>query len=410
MGLFQRGQDWFIDYYVHNRRKREKVGPSKKLAENVLRKRRLQIAENRYLDVNKRVRIRLKDFAPTYLELYAKPNKRSWRGTDFFILKTLNSFFGGRFLDEITPMMIEQFKIQRSKDVTPATTNRDLACLRCMFNKAIAWEYATENPVRKVKFLREDNKRLRFLEKDEIIKLLNCCSQRLKAVVIVALNTGMRKGEISDLKWRDVDFNKGIITLLRTKNGEKRYIPVNNACREALMGVKKDSKSEYIFCNRNGKPYNFRKSFETALRNAGIKEFRFHDLRHTFASQMVMCGIDLNTVRELLGHKDLSLTLRYAHLSADHTAKAVETLGKRLDTFWTPSENYPYDEIFSDGASISDYSTYTSNARLAQLVEQLTLNQWVEGSSPSAGKFFDVLKTSPSDFFSSNNSSKNRHF
>jgi len=256
-----------------------------------------------------------------------------------------------------------------------------------MFNKAIAWGYAKDNPIRNVKFLREDNARLRFLEEGEIVKLISCCSSKLKAVVSVALSTGMRKGEIANLKWRDVNFEKGFLTLVRTKNGEKRYVPINNMCREALMSVRKHPQSEYIFCNRDGNPYNFRKSFETALKNAGIGTFRFHDLRHTFASQMVMSGVDLNTVRELLGHKSLNLTLRYAHLSEDHKTRAVEVLGKRMDTFWTPTEICPDVEIFSDGASLDYYGTYIQNASVAQLAEQRFRKPQVGGSIPLASFF-----------------------
>ena len=124
-----------------------------------------------------------------------------------------------------------------------------------------------------------------------------------------------------------------------TKNGEDRYIAMNQAVKNVLALVRKHPESAYIFCSKKGFPYNFRKTFETALTNADIKDFRFHDLRHTYASHLVMSGVDLNTTRELLGHKSLNMTLRYSHLSQNHKMRAVELLDRRFDTSQTPQTN-----------------------------------------------------------------------
>ncbi len=188
-----------------------------------------------------------------------------------------------------------------------------------------------ENPGTKVKFFRIDNKRLRYLEKEEIKKLVDACSEHLKPIIIVALFTGMRKSEILNLKWKDVDFSKRMIYLLDTKNGEKREVYINDIVYSTLLGVKRNPDSPYVFCKKNGKPYgNVRKSFAAALKNAGVKDFRFHDLRHTFASQLVMTGIDLKTVQELLGHKDFKMTLRYTHLSPDYKRAKVDYFCKQF--------------------------------------------------------------------------------
>lgn len=336
MGIYKKGKDFYIDYYVQRRRKREKIGSSRTLAENVLRKRKLQIAENKFLDIRKQEKVRFEELANMYLELHAKPNKRSWY-KDVIMIKKLNKYFGGRYLYEITPVLVEKFKAERAKEVSPATVNRALACLKCMFNKAIEWGKAGDNPAKKVKLFKENNKRLRYLEKEEIVKLLTKCSGHLKPIVVVALNTGMRKSEILNLKWCNVDFRRGIIYLLDTKNGERREIPMNEQVKTALIRTKKHYGSSYIFCNKNGEPYrDIKKSFLTAVKKVGILNFRFHDLRHTFASHLVMSGVDLNTVRELLGHKSLEMTLRYSHLSPDHKKRAVDVLGRRMDTIWTP--------------------------------------------------------------------------
>ncbi|MCX5712952.1 MAG: site-specific integrase, partial [Candidatus Omnitrophica bacterium] len=173
----------------------------------------------------------------------------------------------------------------------------------------------------------------RYLEREEIDKLLNNCCEHLKPIVIVALHTGMRKGEILGLKWHDIEIKRNIIHLHDTKNGESREVPMNEIVQKTVIGVLKNPESQYVFCNKDGKPYgNVRKSFFTALTKAGIIDFRFHDLRHTFASQLVMSGVDLNTVRELLGHKSIEMTLRYSHLSPDHKKRAVDILNHRMTT------------------------------------------------------------------------------
>lgn len=336
MGVYLKGENWYIDYYVNGRRKREKVGPSKKLAETVLKKRKVEIAEGKFLDIRKEHKVKFEEITSMYLELHAKPNKKSWHSDDDTI-KLLKKHFGGRYLSEITPLLVDKFKMERARKVSPATVNRNLACLKCIFNKAIQWGKAENNPVRQVKLFKEDNKRIRYLEKEEIIKLLAKCHGHLKAIVIIALNTGMRKGEILGLKWHDCDFRHNIIYLYNTKNGEKREVPMNEQVRTTLIKVRKHLESPYIFCNKAGKPYgDIKKSFLTALDKAGIIDFHFHDLRHTFASHLVMSGVDLNTVRELMGHKSLEMTLRYSHLSPDHKQRAVDVLGQRMDTFWTP--------------------------------------------------------------------------
>ncbi len=336
MGIYLKGEDWYLDYYVNGRRKREKVGPSKKLAEIAFKKRKVEIAEGKFLDIKKEYRVKFDDLASMYLELHAKPNKKSWHSDDDTI-KQLKKYFGGRYLSEITPLFVDKFKMDRAKKVSPATVNRNLACLKCMFNKAIMWGKASVNPVTQVRLFKEDNKRIRYLEKEEIVKLLANCRGHLKAIVIVAINTGMRKSEILGLKWHDCDFRRSIIYLYNTKNGEKREVPMNNQVRSTLIKVRKHPESPYIFCNRKGIPIkDIKKSFFTALDKAGIIQFHFHDLRHTFASHLVMSGVDLNTVRELMGHKSLEMTLRYSHLSPDHKKRAVDVLGQRMDTIWTP--------------------------------------------------------------------------
>lgn len=225
MSVFKKNGNYWIDFYLKNgRRKREKIGPNWRLAQAVLAKRKVEVAENKYLDVKKEKKIKFRDFAVTFMENHSKPNKKSWRSSDEKYLRNLVPEFGEKYLYEIDSIMIEQYKAERKKTVSAASVNREVALLKCMFNRAIDWNLAYENPAKKVKLFQENNTRLRYLEKDEIKKLLEVCSPGLRSLLILALNTGMRKSEMRNLRWPDVDIKRGIITLRDTKNGEMRHI------------------------------------------------------------------------------------------------------------------------------------------------------------------------------------------
>lgn len=333
-------RNYYIDICADQKRKREYIGKSRTLAETVYKKRVVEIAEGKYLDIKKEERLKFEVFADEYLELHCKTNNKSWFKSDFRIITVLKRHFSGKFLHEITPHLVEKFKSERLSEVAPATINRQLACLKSIYNKAIAWgKFSGPNPVKSVKLFKENNQRLRFLEKEEILRLLSVCNKTLRPVVVVALNTGMRRGEILGLKWRDFDIKRGVIYLQNSKNGEKREIPINEQVKTALIRVRKHPQSEYVFCKKDGSSIgDIKKSFLTALKKSGIKDFHFHDLRHSFASHLVMSGADLNTVRELLGHKSLQMTLRYSHLSPNHKQRAVDILGRRLATVMPPEQ------------------------------------------------------------------------
>jgi integrase len=143
----------------------------------------------------------------------------------------------------------------------------------------------------------------------------------------------MRRGEILSLKWAQVDLTNRKITLINTKNNESRVVPINATLYHELVRLRERSDGEYVFCRRNGSPAkDIRSGFDAAVARAGIKDFRFHDLRHTFGSHLVMQGVDLRTVQQLMGHKEVKMTMRYSHLSPEHVQEAV---GK-LDRLWTP--------------------------------------------------------------------------
>jgi len=233
MGVFKKGKNWYIDYYIQGRRKREKIGPSKVQARLVLQKRKVQIAEGKFLDIEKHEKIKFEEMGKLFLENHSKPNKRSWR-RDGEIVDHLTDFFKGRQLHEIGPLDIEKYNRKRREEVSPATVNRELSGLRNIYNRAIEWGMATKNPVKLVKFFREDEGRLRFLEKEEIKKLYDACPDYLKPIVALGVTTGMRKGEILNLKWPDVDFRRKIITILKTRGSGKKREPKNRLCLKSL--------------------------------------------------------------------------------------------------------------------------------------------------------------------------------
>jgi integrase len=196
--------------------------------------------------------------------------------------------------------------------------------------------------IRKVKLLRED-RRLRYLEsKEQCQALIDSCDSHLRPIVIMALNTGLRKGNVLNLKWSNIDLKNGFILVDMTKNGERLEIPINETLRQTLQNLPRRLDNGYLFYGpKTDKPYpDVKRSFSSACRKAGITNFHFHDLRHTFASHLIMAGIDLTTVKELLGHKDIKMTLRYAHLAPSHKVRAVEILDSTINNAPTIQKLY----------------------------------------------------------------------
>ena len=179
-------------------------------------------------------------------------------------------------------------------------------------------------------FFKENSGRIRYLNEEEINHLLVVCPPYLKDIIEFALNTGLRKGELFALKWSDVDLHNKLLSFKNTKNYEERVIPLNDIALDVLRRIPRQLHNEYVFITpatkRGAQIVDVKKSFKTALRDAGIQDFRFHDLRHTFASHLVMAGVDLANVKELMGHKDIKMTLRYAHLSPDYKKRGVDIL------------------------------------------------------------------------------------
>lgn len=338
-GLFKRGDTWYIQYFYNGRRCREAVGENKTEAKAALAARKTQIREGKFYPEKKQDRKTLWDEYVPIFEGWAEKNVKPNSYTRFKVnIKKMTPYFSGKRLAEISPKMIEGFKAKRiEKDkVTPATVNRDLTCLKRMFNLAIKWDFADTNPMSKVGFFKEKAGRVRYLNSSDIDRLLSVCPGHLRNVVEFAIQTGLRSGELFSLTWVNVDLENRLLMVKDTKNHEQRTIPLNDLALAVLKRLPRQLHSEYIFTSPATTPGNkinsLKTSFKTALDKVGIKDFRFHDLRHTFASHLVMAGADLVTVKELLGHKDLKMTLRYAHLSPAHKRRGVDMLNDRFQT------------------------------------------------------------------------------
>jgi integrase len=340
MGVYQRGESWYIDFYEDGKRYTERVGPvSKSVAEEKLSIRKSEVIRGEWKP--KKIRVPFDKFKEQYLE-YSKGNKKPGSSLrDECSLKHLIPFFGNKALSEITPFLIEKYKLVRKEEgAEPGTINRELGCLRHMFSMAMKWRRAPTNPVREVKFLKEPKGKDRILTEEEEVRLLEAVrtghkAKHLEAIILTALHTGMRKGEILNLKWSNVDFKNGVITVEKTKNDEIRKIPMNKKLTETLEGAKKVSKGDYVF-SENGKPYlDVKTGWWTALENAKIEGFRFHDLRHTFGSRLGMKGADIKTIQELMGHKDIKMTMRYSHPTPEHKKRAVKMLDEVTSIFTT---------------------------------------------------------------------------
>lgn len=359
MGVYcKEGKDgkprWYIEYRVGGKKVRECVGASKKAAENALAVRRTEILQGRY-SIKKELKSPvLSEFAKEYLEYSKAHKKESSYKRDITSLNQLLPALGSHRLSKITPFMIERYKQERLKQAKGATINRDLTCLKRMFNLAIKWDKATNNPAKEVKFFKEEPFKERILCEEEIERLLTQCNGPIYGPVFMALNTGMRLREILDLTWKDVDCINGFLTIAQSKNGRIRKIPLNKILWEYLNTLSRIN--GYVFpCPKSLKPYStvgFRSIFHRAMKRAGIKDCRFHDLRNTFATRLTSMNVDLPTVQELLGHSTLAMVKRYAHPTAEHKRRAVELLleksthlktlttcgGQRAPTFCPPGE------------------------------------------------------------------------
>ena len=332
MGLFKRGRTWWIRFTFKGKQIRKSTETEdKKLAERIYHKVLGEVAEGKWFEKLPGEERTFRELMEKYLVEYAskKVSEKSFRG----YAKKPISYLGDYLLSEVTPKIINEYKTRRRNDgIGPASINRELATMKKAFNLAIKeWEWVKENPATRVSMEQENNKRDRWLTTEEEERLLKVSPTWLKELVIFALNTGMRLGEIISLEWKGVDLFRRTVTVFKSKNKEPRTIPINKTVFEMLKNKAKvkSIKTGLVFYTNNHTMLlktSVDHAFQSALKKAGIKDSRFHDLRHTFATRLVQLGKDLYKVQKLLGHKTSSMTQRYAHHYPESLRDAVEIL------------------------------------------------------------------------------------
>jgi len=353
MGIYRQGKIFWVSKCINGIQYRQSAGTDKKMEAVAFYERwtaelREQVRTGKPPIKQERQQerqepITFAELSSKYLEFIAG-RLRSYERLKSFI-KKLNSYFANKRLADFTVLDIESMQSDILKNgLSVSYANRLTAVLKRMFAKALDWQLVNDDIIkiiRRVKLIKGEIKRLRYLSDDEAQRLIDNCDSYLKPIVVCALNTGMRKSEILHLTWDRVDLKNRIILLDRTKNGERREIPINDTLFNCLSGIIRNLKTDYVFYNPDTlKPYNdIKKGFATALKKSKIIDFRFHDLRHTFASSLVMSGADLATIQKLLGHKDIKMTLRYAHLSSVHLQDAVSLLDKNYHNFIVVNKN-----------------------------------------------------------------------
>lgn len=269
-------------------------------------------------------------------------------------------------LGDFNGWIIEKWRSSRLKaGIGASTVNRDLSALRGLFSRALEWEVIAEHPMRKVKALQAPSGKVRWLSDDEEARLRAALDAReereraaresanawraargydlmpglraaafvdhLKPAVLLSINTGLRQGELLKLDWQHVSLDRAILTVIdaSAKSGKQRHIPLNDEALATLKAWREQSHHSIVFAGADGAVrVDVKTAWQKLLKDAKITNFRWHDMRHHFASRLVMAGVDLNTVRELLGHADLTMTLRYAHLAPEHLSAAVAKLNR----------------------------------------------------------------------------------
>ncbi len=269
-------------------------------------------------------------------------------------------------LGEFNAWIIEKWRSGRLKTgIGASTVNRDLSALRGLFSRALEWGVIAEHPMRTVKALQAPSGKVRWLSDDEETRLRTALDAReerersarasanawraargydllpdlreaaftdhLKPAVLLSINTGLRQGELLKLDWQHVNLDRAILTVIDSsaKSGKQRHIPLNDEALATLKAWRQQSQHSIVFANADGAVrVDVKTAWQKLLKDAKLTNFRWHDMRHHFASRLVMAGVDLNTVRELLGHADLTMTLRYAHLAPEHLSAAVAKLNR----------------------------------------------------------------------------------
>ncbi|MGO8720178.1 MAG: tyrosine-type recombinase/integrase [Acidobacteriaceae bacterium] len=340
IGVFEKDPGsgiWWVRYRVSGQLHREKVG-RKSDATALYQKRKADIRAGIKLPANMRAKsMTFGTIADAALE-WSKAHKRDWKNDDLRI-PTLKAKFGSREADSIRPEEIDAYVSVHAK--APATQNRLLALFSMIYREALINKKVSGNPARSVPFREVDNARIRYITDPEEKTLTDIIKRDFPHHVeafTIAIHTGMRLGEQFTLEWPQVNLDRKMIHLPRTKNGRERYIPLNSTALDAFKRIRARVPADTVpvFLTKRKEKATGCKAriktprtwFEDVVEESKLTGITWHTCRHTFISRLVMAGVDLRTVMELAGHKSMTMTLRYSHLAPAHTASAVERIAK----------------------------------------------------------------------------------
>ncbi|MCX5784344.1 MAG: tyrosine-type recombinase/integrase [Elusimicrobia bacterium] len=325
MSIFKKRGKWWILYRLPTGKwRREPVGNNYALAKEVEAKRKTEVAAGKHFPERITNKKPFQFISDLYFKLHGS-NLRSgsWKN----MARYINKHLGTKPIGNISPQDIQCFYNQIESETSTSTANRHLTLIKAIFNKAKTWDnFHGENPCAAVKKKLEPNHRLRYLSNEEIRTLIANCHHRLYPFVACALMTGMRKSELLNLDWRDIDFTSNTLQILQSKSGKVRKIPIMPQLKQILSNLS-PKPSGNVF---NLPDITLKRHFAIALKTSGIDSFRIHDLRHTFASHFAMRTGDLPTLQQILGHANIQMTMRYAHLSDKHMSDKMAILSKTL--------------------------------------------------------------------------------
>lgn len=345
--LSKRGRSWVLDFSYKRKRHKITLGPlpNRSAAREVAAKIRGDIIKEGHGIAARPAPSLLLTKAATMLVESARGEGRL-KTADWYTgaLKPVLRHLGAKRLSEISAFTLEGYKRARLAEVTQVrngvktsgarSVNAELSVLKRLYNVMIAWNKATTNPVKGIKRLREAEGSMRWLTEEEIARLLAACNPRLRPVVLTAIHSGCRHGELLSLTVGDINLVRRTLTVRAafSKNGSSRSVPMNDSLTSALRPlILGRPPTAPLFESRAGTGYkSLRTAFLTACKRAGIVGCRFHDLRHSFASHLAMAGADSLTLQELGGWKSPNMVKRYAHLSQQHKQQAVDRLGEKL--------------------------------------------------------------------------------
>lgn len=326
---------WYCRFQIRGKRYHQAVpeATDKKSAENAEIKIKAELLSGRYdLVENKKERTFFQ--VCDKFEEYAKNNRKNY-DKDKGMIKKLKNYYGDKLLSDFNPFVVESYRSKRKKEgMKPATINKEIGVLRRIFSIAMDNKWTDHNPSvqRFIKPLAVANSNKKILTKDEEQALLNACcgdSAYLKPIILCALHTGMRRSEILNLKWKNINLEKSLITILVQKNRKKSFIPISSTLKQELNNIWQNRKNDYVFINpTTDKPYiNIRKTYNKVLNAANITDFTFHCLRHTACTRMFELGISVDVVKEIMRHSDISITLEvYNHIHQERKIEAIQKL------------------------------------------------------------------------------------